>query len=112
MSNNNNDIGVRPVSQNLGSKPVNSTNTVLYILMMEDPSVKGKTRSFAANKVDKGSWGVDFKGFDVSNSNAQESLKTYEDAVEFAKTANLSVLEMTIPWHRIISIRNVSYRTK
>lgn len=113
MSNNNNDIGVRPVTSNLGNKPLNSTNSVLYILVMEDPSVKGKTRCFATNKVDKASWGVDFRGYEVSNiNNAQENLKTYENAVEFAKTAKTSLIEMTIPWQRIISITNMSYKAK
>lgn len=115
MSNKNNQLGDLP-QQALALEKANrniasSTNKMLYILVVEDPSLKAKTRYFATQKVDKTAGFADIVGYEVTNAQSSK-LKTWDDATTLAETQELEIFNISFPWHRVISIRNVSYKLK
>ncbi len=87
----------------------NSTNKLLYIVVTEDPSIEAKIRYFATTKVDKNAYTVDLVGLEVTNAQ-NNKLETWDDAIELAKEGKLEMQSIAFPWHRIISIKNVSYK--
>lgn len=89
----------------------NSTNKLLYIVVIEDLSSDQGIRFIATSKVDKNPVCLDVIGYEVTNAQT-DKLKTWDDAVELATNEKMEIISVTFPWHRIISIRNVSYKTK
>lgn len=96
----------------LSQKPANHATNLIYLVSVEDPSDKAKSRNFLANKVDKVSYGVELKGFEINNKKQLSNLKTFEDAIELAKKESIEMIDLMIPWQRVISIKNMSYKTK
>lgn len=96
---------------NANKNLVNSTNKLLYILVVEDPSQKTNVRYFATTKIDKLATGVDVIGYDFTNAQSNK-LKTWDDALGLATKEESEILSIFFPWHRIINIRNVSYKQK
>jgi hypothetical protein len=88
-----------------------STNKLLYIVVTEDISYDAGFRYFATSKIDKVQTCLDIIGYEITN--AQSSiLKTWDDALELAVQENIDHISISFPWHRIISIKNVSYKGK
>lgn len=88
-----------------------STNKMLYILVVEDPTAKEKYRLFATTKIDKMAGFSDVIGYEITNAQSSK-LKTWDDATALAEKQELEVVSFSFPWHRVISIRNVSYKSK
>ena len=89
----------------------NSTNKLLYIVVTEDLSSDQGIRYFATSKIDKTPVCLDVVGYEVTNAQSSQ-LKTWDDAVELATQEKIENISISFPWHRVISIRNVSYKTK
>ena len=88
-----------------------SANKMLYILVVEDPSLKAKTRYFATQKVDKMASFADIIGYEVTDAQSSK-MKTWDDATALAEKQEKEIVSISFPWHRVISIRNVSYKSK
>lgn len=116
MSNKNNNIQDLPLEakalENANKSINSSTNKPLYILMVEDPALKVKYRYFATPKIDKMAGIVDIVGYEIETNAQINKIKTWDDAVELASKEKFNIVNMTFPWHRVISIRNVSYKSK
>lgn len=89
----------------------NSAIKMAYLITIEDPSHKPKFRTFYASKYDK-SVCLDFKGYETTSLKITSEIRTYDEVISIAEENNLTMQELCFPWHRVISIRNVSYRTK
>lgn len=89
----------------------NSATKMAYLITIEDPSHKPKIRSFYTSKYDK-SVCLDFKGYETTSLKLTTEIRTYNEVVSIAETNNLIMQELCFPWHRVISIRNVSYHSK
>lgn len=95
----------------------NSANKVLYIVRVEDPSVKSKIRSYAALKLNETmAHYLQLIGFEYpkteTKNNTQKKINTYQEAVEIAEKENLDIEDLRFPWQRVISIKNVNYQNK
>ena len=117
MSNRNNQLADLPQQADALEKANrsmgNSTNKLLYILVVEDPTLKEKCRLFATTKVDKMTAFAEVIGYEITNAQSNK-LKTWDDVVELVNTKNGSIelVNISFPWHRVISIRNVTYKSK
>lgn len=111
MSNKNEDLQDSNILKNIDRNMNNSTNKLLYLLVVEDPSVKTKTRIFATGKLDKNAAFVDMFGYEITNVHSTQ-LKTWNDAVELANKESIELVNMSFPWQRVLSIRNVNYKQK
>ena len=93
---------------------VNNNTKVLYIVIAEDPSAKGKVRSFvAAQKIVVTPTFLEVYGFEVNNEILAQikSTETFEDAIELAKKGN-SIENVKFPWHRIVRINEYKMLVK
>ena len=87
-------------------------NKNVYLVRVEDKkSNREIVRVFVTNKVDYLPGCVSFTGYEIDNSSIAE-LKTYEDAIELANKNNSEVHSVTYSMHRLISVRNVTYKLK
>lgn len=83
----------------------------LYIVKVEDPSMRTKISSFATAKIDIFDYGVDFAGYLVPNRSS-DNIKTTKEALIEANKGNKELYSITYPWQKVISVRNISYRNK
>lgn len=115
MSNKNNQLADLPLEakalENANKTIGNSTNKLLYILVVEDPTVKQNCRIFATSKVDKMAAFADIIGYEITNAQSNK-LKTWDDVIELANDGNIELINISFPWHRVINIRNVTYKSK
>ncbi len=105
-----NEITDLPVQKNIGL-PSNSTNKALYIVVVEDPTIKAKKRVFAAQKVVHNTPTLEVFGYEITDAQTSQ-LKSFNDASNLAKEGQLEILNVSFPWCRVISITNVSYKLK
>jgi len=108
------DIGVKiqdaSAIQKADSLTANSANKLLYIVVTEDPTSKDEVKYFATSKVDKLTNFAEVIGYEVTSVQMKQ-IKTWNDVTELAnKSKSMEIVNMTFPWHRVISIRNVSYK--
>lgn len=110
------DLGVKALEAgaiNRADAAINGVaNKLLYTVVMEDPTVKDGVRNYVTSKVDKAGAFAEIIGYEVTSAQITK-LKTWNDVTELAnKSKNMELISMTFPWHRVISIRNVSYKAK
>lgn len=103
------------VVQNTRSN-ANSSIKELYYVMVEDPTVKAKSRTHVATRVDMGSATAVMVGYEIVDRKNLESIiaqiknKSYNDALELVKTASGEDLEViTIPWNKVIRIKTMKF---
>lgn len=111
--NNIKDLGAIQDGKYLG----NSVNTKeLYIVVIEDQTVKAGFRTYLAQRADLGGASVSVQGYEIANNSkiiAQlKDTKIYVDAVELAKKNNAETESLIIPWHRIIRIKSFKFSVK
>jgi hypothetical protein len=114
-------VGNAPVEeepQKTNNSPLGTPLTgtkALYIVVVEDPSSKPKFRVYGTAKPDKTPGYLEIStGYDLTKlTKAQlEQLRTYEDVIELGKEGKVELVNITFPWQRIISIKNVSFGYK
>lgn len=90
--------------------PSNSSATkALYIVVTEDPTVKTKQRTYFALRQTQGVASVEMTGFEVTDSKIIAQILNAEsvnDAIKIAKSNDIVQETITIPWHRIVRIKN------
>lgn len=105
----NQDLAVQKIDK-LAS---NSTTTkVLYILVIEDPTIEGLSRTYLSERVDQTVTAAEMRGFEITKPRiiAQlESVVNYNDAIELVKKHNAVQESLIIPWHRIIRIKKLQF---
>lgn len=87
-------------------------NKTVYILLVEDPSKREKFRAFVGVDVISGSETFDLKGYEIKWSN-RDKITGFDDAIKYANEFNKGpedIVDIKYPWHRVISVRNVTYR--
>jgi hypothetical protein len=89
-----------------------SKSEVLYILNVEDPTVKQKQSWFIIFKFTETPVYIDVVGFHTNNKNQIDALITISDAEKLAQDNNLQIVNKRFPWARIIDIENKTYRRK
>ena len=88
-----------------------TTTKNVYIVKVQDPSMRTKISTFATTKIDVFGYGVDFAGYLVATKSSDE-IKTVQDAIKEANKGSKELYSIKYPWQNIISVRNVSYRNK
>ena len=88
-----------------------NANKHLHLIVMEDPFTKTKERTFFTYTVDKGTFGVEFKGFEVDKKIIGQ-IKTWTEALKHAQLKEIEMISLFIPWHRVVKVQNLSYRPK
>lgn len=79
----------------------------LYIIMVEDPTAEDSVRYLMAKTKVENGFSVEFRGFRLTKKQAETITKKPDAEIRGAKAVN-----QIIPWHRIISIENVTYQVK
>ena len=97
--------------QKSGNLLPNITNNSVYLVRFECPLTADKYRSFVCVKYDSDQSAVQIRGAQIAN-NQINNLSSYTDALNLANKNNSVIEEMVIPWHKIISIQNVTYVSK
>ena len=87
--------------------PSRSGNKTLYLVTVEDPTVRAKKRVFVTKYIDQKAFGIDFIGYEIDNKTSGRL--TDKDAVLLANKGNKDLISILFPWNRVISIRNASY---
>lgn len=95
----------------------NSANKELYIVMMEDPTIKAKYRIYLAQRVDEKPATVNMVGWEITTINSEinaqlKEIKNYVDAVELAKKNGEELENLTIPWQKILRIKTLKFSVK
>lgn len=87
-------------------------NKFAYKLTVEDPS-RGKKQQYkyfiSLMKIDISSVLIEFKGFLVDEAQLN-TINTYEDALSIAEKKE--IINLMIPWQRVISIENILYKQR
>lgn len=108
---NNSDLAIEKIDK----VPTVSGNTkALFLVVVEDPTVKTKTRYYLSNRVDRTEMTVEIVGFETTIDNSTiaqlKSAKTYNEACEIAKMDASE--HLILPWQKIIRIRKFTFSTK
>lgn len=93
---------------------IGSSNTkTLYIVVMEDPSAKTKKAQYFATRRDIGASTVEISGYQITDSKLTQILDSSQvnDAILIASKGS-EVENLTIPWGRIIRIKNILLNVK
>ena len=89
-----------------------TTNNVVYLIVVEESLPKRKMRCFVAVKYTSAPSHLSFKGAEISHTQS-DKISSYDDAIEAAnKFKSPSILEMTYPWQKVLRIQNMTYRNK
>lgn len=91
----------------------NSANDPLYILSVEDPTVRGKLRTIVATKLRDGNpIYLDVIGFEI-DKNASKKFESYNDIEDYVKTEEtVKFINVRFPWTRVINIENRTFKRK
>ena len=84
-----------------------SANQLLYIVRVEDPTVKEKQLYYVwmgKFKIDNPMY-IEIVGFSVPK-NVQSEFSDSSTALEYAKSNKIAFTSKLIPWHRILEIEN------
>lgn len=87
-------------------------NKFAYKLTIEDPSGGKKTQFkyfISLMKLDISNVLIEFKGFLVDEAQLN-TINTYEDAINNAEKKE--IINLMIPWQRVISIENILYKQR
>lgn len=95
---------------------VSGNNKALYMVVVEDPSIKQKARYYLSHRVDRNDATIEIVGLEIANINSTltliKSAKTYDDALEIAKKQESQSEYLIIPWHKILRINKFTFSTK
>lgn len=94
--------GIPPVSQPSDSKPI-------YLIVAEDSIETEDIVYYKTRALNQGPSSVEFRGFQITKTQAGQLLKDPYATTESAKKEPKSVNRI-IPWHRIIRIENTTYQ--
>jgi hypothetical protein len=87
-------------------------NKPLFIVRVEDPTIKEKEYYvIPVGKMEEAGNYITVVGFKTSKKQ-QSNLTTISQALEYLETSNEKVMEVKIPWYRILDIENRSYKRK
>lgn len=90
----------------------NKTTAPLYLLRVEDPGTK-KNKSYLVTKLfDDRPVLCEFVGFEATQKEVS-AFSSVEEAANYVKEAeSVELVNIKIPWTRVISIENITYKHK
>ncbi|KKM56173.1 hypothetical protein LCGC14_1551990 [marine sediment metagenome] len=86
--------------------PARSGNKTVYLVVVEEPFSKRKKQQFVTRFLEQKPLGIELIGYEISNT---AKIKSHRDAVDEANKGSKELYNIILPWHRVISIRNVTY---
>jgi len=95
-------VGIPPVSQPSDSKPI-------YLIVANDSTEKDGIVYYKTRALNQGPATLEFRGFQLTKTQAGQLLKDPYATTNSAKTEPKSVNRI-IPWHNIIRIENTTYQ--
>ncbi len=101
-------------STNIVKNNNNSATKELYIVTVEDPTIKAKSRVHIATRVDMGPVAAVMVGYEIVDRTLVEEIAnsktvSYNDAVDRLKSSGQDFEVITIPWNKVIRIKTVKY---
>lgn len=88
-------------------------NGPVYLVTVEDPTIKSKYREFCCLKFQHDSVTVSIVGFDiVSNKKETFALNSLKEVSEYVQKNNITLEDYKIPWTRVINVKNITYKQK
>lgn len=90
----------------------NSINSLIYLIVISDPSLKTKIRKFISSKIDKLNYTLEFRGYDITNLDSNLKISNFEELLKITKDAQIPIEEIYVPWQSVILVKNVSYKLK
>lgn len=100
-------IDASRLNQKLNERP--SKITPVYLILAEDPSIKSKLYKFISVKMDEFNNTIKVIGFET-DKDIDTICQNYQEIVN--STDKILWKEMTMPWHRIIRIQNLIFKSK
>ena len=89
-------------------KPADRSATKpIYIVRAEDPTVESVFQYYQANSLVKNTFSAEIRGLTLSKAQAEKLGKNPNATVKATKEIHIE-----IPWHRIISIINITYKKR
>ena len=85
------------------------TNKPIYLIVAEDPEVKGKIAYYQSQALIESSNYLDFKGYLLTKECV---IKLVNDPYASLAKMELKMLNRKIPWLRIIRIENLTYKSQ
>jgi len=84
----------------------------VYILNVEDPSKKTKVATFVILKLREDSSVLcDFVGFEAGKTQIN-SFGSFEDVNNYVNKKSVKIVNIRVPWTRVVSIENITYKYK
>ena len=85
-----------------------SANKPIYLVRAEDPEVKSKIRYYRSQKIERHPTHLTVSGFELTKAQAEQLRKKTGALV----VANQREINIELPWQRVISTENVTYKQK
>jgi hypothetical protein len=85
-----------------------SATKPIYIVRVDDPEVRGKIKYYRVQKIDRHPTHLTISGFELTKAQA-EQLRENPSALEVAEQREVNI---EIPWQRVISTENITYKKK
>jgi len=90
-----------------------TTNNVVYLVTTRNILGFKGTSKFLVSKIDKtGISGIDIKGAELTEVEFKQAQATNTLLEVFKDKDKIHFIEIFIPWHRVISIKNLIYKHK
>jgi len=85
----------------------------VYTLRVEDPSEKTGVATYLLLKQvrEENSILCDFFGFKAGKTQIN-AINSFEDVVNYVEKGSVKVVNMRVPWTKIVSIENITYKHK
>lgn len=110
-----NDYGIQQATalKTVEQKLSKEADKVLFVLTAEDITSKNGYKLYASYKIDKSNDYTDLLGVEITESQFKKIATSCCTWGEFEKVlTNLNILSLSIPNSKIISIRNMGYKSK
>jgi len=84
-----------------------SAHKPAYLVKVEDPTVKDNIRYFLSRKIQRNPLYVSLEGCELKQAEVKKVVKEPNATVGADKPVSID-----LPWQKVISIQNISYRQK
>ena len=84
-----------------------SANKVIYLVRAEDPEIKGKVQFYRAHKADRFATHLTVSGHQLTKTQAAKLVEN-----PYANEVAGREINIELPWQKIISIENITYKRK
>lgn len=89
--------------------PGGSKNKILYLIKINKINSVTNAIYYISSKIDCEVSILRFVGFEIP-INLLSDVSTYDKAVEYVNNNSIKITELILPWNRVISVENITYK--